>query len=164
MPRPHRIIAHDLSYHVIARCSNEDFLFQATADFQLYLNCLAQTMRQFPFELNNYTLMNNHVHLILTTLNEFGIDRIIHHAHLAFSKHYNRRHSRSAHFWKDRYKSPVIDNDIYGLTCMRYINRNPIRAKMVKRAEDWPWSAYRFYAFGEPNPLITPFPPYLAVC
>lgn len=163
MPRPPRIRGDGISYHVIARTNNEEFLFRSGSDFALYLECLKQTQRNLPFELNNFTLMSNHVHLIVTTRSNFDIDRIIHRAHLIFTKLYNRRHGRRGHFWWDRYRSPLINDDVYGLACMRYINRNPLRAGMVKKIEDWPWSAYMFYAYGYPNSLITPFPSYLAL-
>lgn len=163
MPRAPRIRGEQVSYHIIARCNNEEFLFQSASDFSLYLECLRQTQTKYKFEVNNFTLMSNHVHLIVTTRHGSSIDKIIHQTHLAFTKLYNRRTGRKGHFWRDRYKSPVIEDDAYGLACMRYINRNPLRAGMVKKPEDWPWSAYRFYAFGEPMSLVTPFPSYMAL-
>ncbi|MBI1908838.1 MAG: transposase [Deltaproteobacteria bacterium] len=163
MPRPHRVIGTDISYHVIARCNNEEFLFKEKEDFRGYLQSLSDAMEQHKFELNSYVLMSNHVHLIVTTRNGCGIDKIIHAAHLPFAKKYNKRRNRKGHFWRDRFKSIVIDDDLYALTCMRYIDRNPLRAGIVKGMGDWLWSSYRFYAFGEPNNLITPLPSYLGL-
>ncbi len=162
MPRPPRIRGTGLSYHVIARCNNDEFLLQKEGDFCLYLQCLAEVKNRIGFGLNNYTLMNNHVHLILTSASE-DIDKVMYLVHLLFSKAYNRQRARKGHFWRDRYKSLVIADDRYGLACMRYINRNPVRAGIVKSPADWPWTAYRHYAFGEPNTLLTPFPSYLAL-
>lgn len=162
MGRPIRIRGEGISYHVVARCNNDEFLFKSADDFNLYLTCLAKGLERFHFELNNYTLMSNHVHLMVTTVGD-GIDRLIHYVHTTFSKNYNLYHNRKGHFWRDRYKSPIIRDEQYGLACMRYIHRNPMRAGMVQSPEAWPWSAYRFYAFGEPNLLITPFPSYLGL-
>jgi putative transposase len=163
MPRPYRQVGNDISYHVIARCNNESFLFTSAIDFNLYLECLKETLSAYPFELNNYTLMHNHVHLILTTKSPHGIDKIIHHCHSTFSKRYNKIHKRRGHFWRDRYKSLVISDDSYGIACMRYINRNPVRARIVENPGQWPWSGYHFYALGKENKLITEFPSYLAL-
>lgn len=163
MPRPHRIIGDNVSYHVIARCNNEEFLFKEKEDFEEYLQVLREAKEKYIFELNSYVLMSNHVHLILTTRNGYGIDKVIHAVHLAFAKRYNKRRERKGHFWRDRFKSLIIDDDIYALTCMRYIDRNPVRAGIVRKVEDWLWSSHRFYALGESDDLVTPLPPYLGL-
>lgn len=163
MPRPCRIRGDNLSYHIIARCNNKEFLFRSADDFGLYIKCLEDSLKQCPFDLNNFTLMSNHVHLIITTRDGVPIDKILHQVHSTFSRRFNQKNDRKGHFWQERYRSLLIQDDLYGLTCMRYINRNPVRAALVSKPEDWPWSAYRFYALGEPNHLITPFPSFLAL-
>jgi putative transposase len=80
-----------------------------------------------------------------------------------YSLDYNLRKKRKGHFWMSHHRSIPVETDPYGLALMRYINRNPVRAKMVEKPGDWPWSGYRFYAFGEPNDLLTPHPTYLAL-
>ncbi len=120
-------------------------------------------MNLYPFELNAYVLMNTHVHLMVTTRGSITLDKVMHHIQMTFAKRFNFSKGRKAHFWRERYKSFVIENDSYGIACLRYIHRNPMRAHIVPKPEDWPWSSYRYYALGESNDLIAPFPSYLGI-
>ena len=73
---------------------------------------------------------------------------------------YNKVYSRIGHFWQDRFKSFVIDDDDYLLRCGLYVERNPVRAGLVKAPEDYPWSSYNAYAFGQKDSIITLDPLY----
>ena len=73
---------------------------------------------------------------------------------------YNRIHKRKGHFFNDRFKSPIVQDDVYGMELLKYISQNPVRAGLVKRARDWKWSSYRVYAYGEYDPLIDIMPSF----
>jgi len=158
-----RVIGKNICYHVRSQCNNKEFRFETDDDFYLYENILEEYINKYGFHLNNYTLMHTHVHLIITIVNDFTIDRVMRSINQVFSLKYNRLKSRSGHLWLARYKSSVIDSDEYGLCCMRYLDRNTVRAGIVKDPEDWPWGGYNFYAHGKSNRLITPFPTYLGL-
>lgn len=153
----------ELIAHVIARCTNNEFLFREPEDFTRYLNILSLAQKKFRFEINNYTLMSNHCHLILTIKNGQSLGEIMKWLNGIYSTDYNRRHGRRSHFWRARYKAIPIKDGRYALACLRYQHRNPIRAKMISNPAEWQWSGYRFYALGETNALITPLGSYLAL-
>jgi putative transposase len=69
-----------------------------------------------------------------------------------YARDYHKRHGRYGHFWINSYRCSIIDTDSYALTCMRYLDRNPIRAGITKLPGEWPWSAYNFYIQGK-SPL-----------
>lgn len=163
MSRRQRIFGEGITYHVISNCNNGEFLFRESQDFRLFIRYLEEAKDKFSFDLHSYQLMQSHVHLILKTNAPAFLNVIMHWLCHSFAKHYNKIHHRKGHFWRDRYKAKIIDNDLYGLGCLRYVHRNPLEANMVEKIEDWPWSCYPFYAFGIKNKLITPLPSYLGL-
>lgn len=163
MSRPPRIIPSNYDYHVIVRCNNKEFRFETEQDFSLYLNTLRWVQKKHRFQLFNYELMNSHVHLFMKPSEKFPLNKSMHLINWYFAYRYNLHKERKGHVWLDRYKSIPVESDRYALALMRYINQNPLRAQMVDRPEQWKWSAYRCYAFGEENELITPHESYLAL-
>lgn len=161
MGRLPRIAASDLHYHVIVRCNNQEFYFEDDADFERYLNTLRRIQKKHDFKLFNYELMNSHVHLFLQPSEKFPLPKTMMLINWKFARIMNKIKKRKGHFWLDRYKCIPVQADEYALTLMRYINRNPVRAKMVDNCGDWKWSGYHYYAHGIPNDLITPHPLYL---
>lgn len=161
--RPPRIIGTDICYHIRSQCNNKEFRFEGDNDFQLYEEILFRYKEKYKFLLHNYTLMHTHVHLILTVVNEFTVDRIMRSISQIFSLTYNRQKGRTGHLWMNRYKCSVIDSDPYALCCMRYLDRNSVRADIVSEPSQWRWGGYNFYAHGKPNPLISPIQTYLAL-
>ena len=163
MSRAARIFGANVVYHVVINCNNNEFLFKRNGDFLSFLRCLKEAKDRFSFSLHAYQIMHNHVHLILQTGQNAFLDAIMHWTCNIFSKKYNIFHKRTGHFWRNRYKAKVIDNDLYGLACLRYIHRNALDIIGADQIERWRWSCYRFYAFGNRNDLITPLPSYLAL-
>lgn len=159
--RPPRLIGQDICYHVRVQCNNREFRFKTTDDFFLYESILHHYLKKYGSQLYNYVLMHNHVHLILNITNEFTVDRFMRSVSQVFSRRYNIRKERKGHLWMAPYKSSVIDGDGYAFCCMRYLDRNPVRAKIVVDPKDWRWGGYNFYAYGKTNPVITPIPSFL---
>lgn len=161
MPRLPRVRGNDVHYHIILRCNNQERLLRDGEDFGRVLQLLSKTKKEFGFRLYNYELLNSHIHLMLSTHNDFFIDQIMHDFCFRFAKNYNREYGRSGHFWAHRYHSRIILNDRHGLACLRYQHRNAVSAGIVSRPEEWPWSGYHFYAWGSPNDLLEYHPSYL---
>ncbi|OGQ44821.1 MAG: hypothetical protein A3H42_04165 [Deltaproteobacteria bacterium RIFCSPLOWO2_02_FULL_46_8] len=161
--RAPRIIGKDICYHIRCQCNNKEFRFETDDDFCLYETVLSEYIKKYGFHLNNYTLMHTHVHLIITIINEFTIDRVMRSINQIFAHKYNLRKGRSGHLWLARYKSSVIDSDEYFLCCNRYLDRNATRAGIVSIPKDWQWGGFHFYAYGRPNNLITPSSTYLGL-
>jgi len=153
MPRPLRPIDDRLIYHVINRGNNRQRVFLKKQDFAAFLEALAQLRERKPFTLYGYCLLDNHFHLLIRPRGA-SISRIMQSLLISHTQRYHRNHRSGGHVWQGRFKSPVIQNDEHLLTVLRYIEANPLRARVVTRAEDYPWSSYRVHGLGEASPLV----------
>lgn len=160
VPRP---LGNGLCYHIRSQCNNKAFRFETEDDFKIYLDLLAKVKRDFNLQIHAYNIMNTHSHIIGSTPGPYLLDEIMYHLNKTYSIDYNKRHERSGHFWMGPYRCSVIDSDEYALTCMRYIDRNPIRAGITKDPAEWSWSSYSYYGSGKTNDIITPLPSYLSL-
>jgi len=163
MPILHRVRGDNIHYHIILRCNNREQLFCKPEDFELILALFRETKEKFGYRLYNYELLNAHAHLMLSTHQGYHVDEIMHNLCLQCAKQFNKRNNRSGHLWAHRYRSRIILNDAHGITCLRYQHRNALSAGLVFRPEDWPWSGYSFYAYGEANNLLEYHPSFLAL-
>lgn len=158
-----RPLGEGLCYHVRVQCNNREFRFASTEDFERYLNLLTRLKGKLGFYLHHFVLMHTHVHLIISTPGPVLLNRIMQQINHQYAVDYHRRHLRSGHFWINAYRCSIIDTDNYALTCMRYLDRNPVRAGIVGHPQEWPWSAYRCYAEGLELPLINTHPSFLQI-
>lgn len=163
MGRPPRILGEGLCYHVRVQCNYKAFFFDKEDDFSRYLGIAQEVKSKTGFLLHHYVVMNTHVHLIVTTPGPALLDTVMRLINHRYAMNYHKRYRRRGHFWIGSYGASVIDTDTYALACMRYLDRNPLRAKMVDDPKLWSWSSHRYYAFGDPNPLITSHPSYLGL-
>ena len=155
MPRKARSLYQGEYYHVLSRGNNRQILFHRQEDFEYYLQCLAKYKEKFGISLFHYCLMNNHVHLLLRGDKAAdGISKMMHGLQLVYARYFNPRQQKTGHVFEDRFKHFHIESDSYLLECGRYIERNPVRAGIVRDAAAYPWSSYRYYAYGQSNPLI----------
>jgi putative transposase len=153
MPRPLRPIHDGLIYHVINRGNNRQPVFLKKGDFEAFLKALAELKERKPFELYGYCLLNNHFHLLIRTV-QTSISRIMQSLLVSHTQRYHKQHQSGGHVWQGRFKSPVVQNDEHLLAVLRYIEANPLRAKIVRNAEEYPWSSYRAHGLGEANELL----------
>jgi len=131
-------------YHIILRGANRQEIFHEDADSLRFLETLEKYAQQSETKVHGWCLMGNHVHLLLgegseelsITMKRIGV---------SFVWHYNRKYKTTGHLFQDRFKSEKVESDEYLLTVIRYIHQNPVKAKMVRRAEDWKWSSCRSY-------------------
>ena len=113
--------------------------------------------------LHAYVLMTNHVHLLLSPAEERSPSMLMQRLGQRYVQYFNRRHGRTGTLWEGRFRSCLILDDYYFLTCQRYIELNPVRANIVKAPERYPWSSYRTNALGENSLLVTPHLVYEAL-
>lgn len=161
MPRKPRMYMAGMPCHVIQRGNNRDACFFAEQDYQFYLECLADACRRFRVAVHAYVLMTNHVHLLMTPEDAEGISRVMQSVGRRYVQYINFEYRRSGTLWEGRHKASLVDAETYLLTCMRYIELNPVRASMVRHPAEYPWSSYRTNGQGERSSLINPHPGYL---
>lgn len=159
MPRPLRPVAEGLIYHVINRGNNRQAVFRKPADYQAFLDALAALKERQPFEFYGYCLLSNHFHLLLRPL-ETSISQIVQSLMVSHTQRYHKQHRSGGHVWQGRFKSPVIQDDEHLLTVLRYIEANPLRARIVKDAGKYQWSSYRVHGLGEASDLLSPIVAY----
>ncbi len=161
MARLPRFVIPGQPQHVIVRGNNRSEIFCADADYQFYLEKLKQACDKHGCTLHAYVLMTNHVHLLISPDKEQGLSKALQMLGRYYVQYYNYSYQRTGTLWEGRYKATLIDSESYLLTCMRYIESNPVRAGMVDHPSDYPWSSYHFNAQGKPNELLMPHVEYV---
>ena len=161
MPRQAREIYCDEYYHVIVRGNGRQWLFDDEEDFSFYLTTLDRYRQKYDVHIYHYCLMNNHVHLLMKSVStDHAITKVMHGTSMLYAFYFQKKHKKTGHVFEDRFKNEHIDSNEYLLECGRYIERNPLRAKLVSNPGDYRWSSYGYYAKGCANHLITENPLY----
>lgn len=161
MPRKPGFNLVGIPQHVIQRGNNREPCFYAVEDYRRYLDDLQESAMKFECHVHAYVLMTNHVHLLVTPFTDNGISQMMQSLGRRYVYYINKTYKRTGTLWEGRYKSSLIDSDAYLLTCMRYIELNPVRARMVDHAGEYKWSSYQSNAQGGKDPLVSPHPIYL---
>ena len=157
MARLPRFVLPGQPQHVIQRGNNRQAIFCAESDYHFYLEKLYEAAKKHRCDIHAYVLMTNHVHLLVTPHSEEGIGKMMQMLGRYYVQYFNYCYKRTGTLWEGRYKATVIDTEQYLLTCMRYIELNPVRAQgMADHPSEYPWSSYRFNALGEDDRLVTP--------
>ena len=159
MPRPLRPVDDRLVYHVINLGNNRAPVFFDDDDYTAFLKALVNQKTRRPFELFGYCLMPNHVHLLIRTL-DAPISRVMQGLLVAHTQRYHKCHRSGGHVWQGRFKSPVVQDDEHLLTVLRYIEANPLRARMVETAGDYRWSSFGSHGLGQPDERLDPLTVY----
>ena len=161
MSRPRRLALPSVPLHVIQRGNNRLPCFTCRSDYLVYLDILRECAYDCGCTLHAYVLMTNHTHLLLSPDDEYGASGLMKRLGQRYTQYFNRNHTRTGTLWEGRFRSCLVLDEQYFLACQRYIELNPVRARMVEKPEDYPWSSYRANAFGQDSPLVEPHPAYL---
>ena len=145
MARPLRIEYEGAWYHVMNRGAGRKAVFKTDEHRQYFLSLLSDVSERFDAEIHAYCLMDNHYHLMLRTPRG-NLQRIMRHVNGVYTQYFNRTERRDGPLFRGRYKAIVVDADSYWLELSRYIHRNPLQARIVKRLERYRWSSYPAYA------------------
>ena len=147
MPRTARSLIGGLCYHVINRGNGRAQVFHGEADYREFVKLMAAagdrspSSPPLPMRLLAYCLMPNHVHLVLWPREDGEVSRWMQWLMNTHVRRHHRRHGSDGHLWQGRFKAFPIQRDAHLLNVLRYVERNPLRAGLVARAEDWPWSS-----------------------
>lgn len=137
-----RVVAPGYPHHVTQRGNRRQRTFFSDADFRLYLDLMGEWCGRCGVVVWAYCLMPNHVHLVAVPDAEDGLARAIGEAHRRYTRHVNSRQDWRGHLWQGRFASVPLDEK-YLLAAARYVELNPVRARLVARARDWRWSSAR---------------------
>lgn len=151
MVRPLRIEYAGAVYHVTSRGDRREPIAKDDSDRRLFFDILGEAIQRFDAEVWAYCLMGNHYHLVLHT-REANLSRLMRQINGVYTQRFNRRHHLAGHLFQGRFKAILVDRDSYLLEVCRYVDLNPVRARMVKFPEDYPWSSYRGLAGLAPRP------------
>lgn len=163
MARLPRLNIPGVPQHVVQRGNNRQACFFADKGYQFYLECLQTAAQRYGCAVHAYVLMTNHVHLLVTPQAVAGISRLLQSVGRRYVRYVNQVYRRSGTLWEGRYKASLIDSEQYLLSCYRYIELNPIRARMVEAPDDYHWSSYAWHAAGKPDPLVVDHPLYISL-
>jgi putative transposase len=163
MARLQRLTLSGQPHHVIQRGNNREPVFFADEDYRFYLALLREHADLFQCQIHAYVLMTNHVHLLVTPNSESGLSRLMQFVGRRYVRYINKTYQRTGTLWEGRFKSSLIESEGYLLTCMRYIELNPVRAKMVRKPGKYAWSSYRVNVDGDYSGLVIPHKIYRAL-
>ncbi len=153
MPRQNRIILRNIPYHITQRGNRRQDVFFSTDDRKRYLKWLTQYSARYKFEILAYCLMTNHIHIVGIPRNKTSIGRTLQIVNMRHSRAVNQTQGWSGHLWHSRYFSAPMD-DSYLYLAMRYVEQNPVRAGMVMRARDYPWSSAACHCGLRADPVL----------
>jgi putative transposase len=142
MARPLRIELSGGLYHITARGDRREDIYFNTDDRQAWLDLLGQVCERFNWMCHAYCLMTNHYHLVVETP-EGNLAQGMRQLNGVYTQNVNRTHKRVGHVFQGRYQAILVEKDSYLLELARYVVLNPVRARMVNDAVEWPWSSYR---------------------
>jgi putative transposase len=138
-------------------------IFFTDADRRLFLSWLGAAAEAEGCALHAYVLMSNHVHLLLTSDSADGLPRLMQSLGRRYVRYINITRGRTGTLWEGRYRATILDSETYVLACHRYIEANPLRARIVDRPQDHRWSSHNHNAYGQVDPLLSEHPSYQAL-
>jgi len=162
MPRPRRVAPGGLPFHVLNRAVGRRTIFESAGDYTAFVDIVAEALRTRPMRICGYCVMPNHWHMVLWPERDGDLPAFVQHVSNMHVKRWKKAHQEigEGHLYQGRYKSFPVQTDAYFQTVMRYVERNPLRANLVARAEDWPWSSLGQASLSDPIPLAAwPVPP-----
>lgn len=154
MARKPRLFVADIPYHIIQRGNNRNPIFFSEADYLFFLDVLREAKSKYPCFIYSYCLMANHFHLLVEPKEKQNVSLLMKLLGAKYVRYVNNAYKRTGTLWQGRFKCSLIDEELYFLTCLLYIEMNPVRAGMVTSPELYCWSSYRFRAFGEKSSIL----------
>ena len=156
MARQPRLTLPGYPHHVIQRGNNrQPIVLDDTDRKMLYSLWLEESLRH-KVAVNAYVLLDNHFHMLLTPPGDEAMSLMMQSVGRTYVRYFNKRHNRSGTLWEGRYKSSLVDSEAYLLTCMAYIDLNPVRAGLAESAEAFNWSSYKHLSGQKIDKLVTP--------
>ena len=153
MARIARFVAPGLPHHITQRGNRREPVFFSDEDYQAYLDLLREHAGRSGCAIWAWCLMPNHVHIIAVPRTGDGLRALVAEVHRRYAARINARNKWTGHLWQGRFSSVAMD-DRHACEAIRYVSLNPVRAGLVARAEDWPWSSTRTLLSGRKDGLV----------
>lgn len=163
MPRKPRFYLPGMPVHAVQRGRSREAVFYEDSDYRAYLDWLREGAARYKCAIHAYVLMTNHVHVLATPADDEGISRMMQYVGRRYVPYINYHYGTSGSLWEGRYKASLVQEEGYLLSCMRYIELNPVRADMVNHPREYRWSSYRANGEGRDDLLITPHQIYVSL-
>ena len=163
MPRKVRFFLPGVPVHIVQRGHSREAVFFEDNDYLAYLRWLKEGAARYEVDVHAYVLMTNHIHILATAQETDGITRMMQYIGRHYVPYINHTYGTTGSIWEGRYKASLIHSEEYLLTCMRYIELNPVRANMVRSPGQYRWSSYRCNGQGKEDGLVTPHAMYQAL-
>ena len=163
MARPPRRVLPGIPLHITQRGNDRVRTFHDERDLGHFHEVLLDVTQALKCAVHAYVFMPNHVHLLLTPPDVAAPSRLMQRLGARYVRYVNTVYARTGTLWEGRFRSSVVDSDRYVLSCMRYIELNPVRAGLASDPGLVRWSSYRHHALGEPDPLVSPHPLFVAL-
>jgi len=163
MARLARVMLEGWPFHLTHRGNHREPVFRTADDRRTYLRLLDRFARKFGMLIWSYCLMDNHIHLIAVGRARSSISKALGNTHRAYSRRRNEETGVTGHLWANRFFSTALD-DPHLWAAVRYVELNPVRARLVDKATDYPWSSARAHVGSSLDPLLDrerPFPGHI---
>lgn len=155
MPRLSRTVFAGVPHHITQRGNRREDIFFTDEDREAYLSWLKEYCEKFGVEILAYCLMTNHIHLVAVPATGDGLQRVLKPLHMRYAQRVNRARGWKGHLWQGRFFSSPLD-EAYLWAAVRYVERNPVRAGMERRAEDYRWSSAAAHCGKRLDGLLNP--------
>ncbi|NOY16646.1 MAG: transposase [Gammaproteobacteria bacterium] len=162
MPRRTRMYIPGLPYHIVQRGNNRKACFVEPENYRFYLQLWQELSLRYRAGVHAYCLMTNHIHFLATPETETSLSNVMKVVGSRYAQYFNKKYHRTGTLWEGRHKSSLVESERYLLTCMRYIELNPVRASMVNKPEEYSWSSYGANGCGDESWLV-PHDDYLRI-
>lgn len=149
--------------HIVQRGHSRAPVFFEDNDYLAYLRWLNEAADRYKVAIHAYVLMTNHIHILATAADKDGITRMMQYVGRYYVPYINHTYGTSGSIWEGRYKASLINDEEYLLTCMRYIELNPVRANMTRSPAHYRWSSYRCNGQGKADKIVTSHALYKAL-
>lgn len=156
MPRIARGQLSGYAYHVINRGNGGAVIFHNPGDYRAFLDLLAIAKTKHPVKVLGFCLMPNHFHIVLQPMTGGALSPFMQWWLTSHVRRYHRHYGGRGHVWEGRFKSFPVQHDDHLLIVLRYVLRNPVRAGLIQRTRQWPWSSVRFAHLTDPWPVEMP--------
>jgi len=153
MPRQARIVIPDMPHHITQRGNYGQDVFDNDSNYKQYCQWINEYARNNSVSILAYCLMNNHVHFIAIPNEETSLAKLFNNTHARYSQYLNRQRNLKGHLWQGRFYSCILD-DAHLYRAIRYVENNPVRAKIVKKAWEYKWSSAPDHTREREKPLI----------